>query len=133
MGGLGTRLSRRTTIRRSAFPTLAALVSGVLTPYAGSAAADEVAMSPYGPQDQAGRPTEPGDVSRLAILSRIGSGQADDLLVENVPGMPGHAWLEDLARDRVHEFVLIAAPIKVRGATGSSLRPLAIPLAAAQP
>lgn len=43
-------------------------------------------------------------------------------LVENV-------WLEDLARDKVYEFVLIAAPIKVRGATGSSIRPLAIPLA----
>ncbi len=45
-------------------------------------------------------------------------------LVENV-------WLEDLAADRVYEFVLIAAPIKVRGATGSSLRPLALPLSAA--
>lgn len=42
-------------------------------------------------------------------------------LLENV-------WLEDLSRDKVYEFALIAAPIKVRGATGSSLRPLAIPL-----
>ena len=41
-----------------------------------------------------------------------------------------NAWLEDIAADGVYEFVLIAAPIKVRGATGSSLRPLAIPLAA---
>lgn len=49
-------------------------------------------------------------------------------LIENV-------WLEDLASDGVTTFVLIAAPIKVRGATGSPLRPLAIPLAAspAQP
>lgn len=44
-------------------------------------------------------------------------------LVEN-------AWLEDIARDRVYTFALVAAPIKVRGATGSSLRPLAFPLAA---
>ena len=39
-----------------------------------------------------------------------------------------NAWLEDLARDEIYEFVLIAAPIKVRGATGSSLRPLALPI-----
>ncbi len=43
-------------------------------------------------------------------------------LMENV-------WLEELARDRVYEFALIAAPIKIRGATGAPLRPLALPLA----
>jgi len=43
-------------------------------------------------------------------------------LVENV-------WLEDVARDRVYTFALVAAPIKVRGATGSSMRPLAFPIA----
>jgi kynurenine formamidase len=37
-------------------------------------------------------------------------------------------WLEDLAKDRVHEFLFIAAPLKLRGATGSPLRPLAIPI-----
>ena len=42
-------------------------------------------------------------------------------LMENV-------WLEDLARDRVYEFALIAAPIKIRGATGAPIRPLALPL-----
>jgi kynurenine formamidase len=36
-------------------------------------------------------------------------------------------WLEDLAKDQVYEFVFIAAPLKLRGATGSPLRPLAIP------
>ncbi|HYL74874.1 MAG TPA: cyclase family protein [Bryobacteraceae bacterium] len=34
--------------------------------------------------------------------------------------------LEDLARDRVYEFVFVGAPMKIRGATGSPLRPLAI-------
>jgi kynurenine formamidase len=34
--------------------------------------------------------------------------------------------LEELARDRVHEFWFIAAPLKIVGATGSPLRPLAI-------
>jgi kynurenine formamidase len=37
-------------------------------------------------------------------------------------------WLEDLAKDEVHEFVFLASPLKLRGATGSPLRPLAIPV-----
>lgn len=39
-------------------------------------------------------------------------------------------WLEDLAKDKVYEFAFIAAPIKLRGATGSPTRPLALPLRA---
>ena len=35
-------------------------------------------------------------------------------------------WLEDLAKDQVYDFVFIAAPLKLRGATGSPLRPLAL-------
>lgn len=69
--------------------TLGALLSGILILCAASAAADDVAMSPYGPQDQAGRLNELDDASRLAILSRIGSGQVYDLSVDNFPGMPG--------------------------------------------
>jgi kynurenine formamidase len=34
--------------------------------------------------------------------------------------------LEELARDRVYEFVFIAAPMKIRGGTGGPMRPLAI-------
>lgn len=34
--------------------------------------------------------------------------------------------LEELARDKVHEFLFVAAPLKLVGATGSPLRPLAI-------
>lgn len=37
-------------------------------------------------------------------------------------------WLEELSRDRVYEFLFIASPLKLRGATGSPVRPLAIPL-----
>ncbi|NDZ78287.1 cyclase family protein [Streptomyces sp. SID10853] len=36
--------------------------------------------------------------------------------------------LEALARDGVHEFCLVAAPIRLRGATGAPLRPLAMAL-----
>lgn len=39
-------------------------------------------------------------------------------------------WLEDLAKDQVYEFAFIAAPIKIRGATGSPIRPLALPIRA---
>ena len=41
-------------------------------------------------------------------------------------------WLEDLAKDQVYEFAFIAAPIKMRGATGSPIRPLALPIRASQ-
>jgi kynurenine formamidase len=34
--------------------------------------------------------------------------------------------LEELARDRVYEFVFVAAPLKIRGATGAPLRPIAL-------
>jgi kynurenine formamidase len=44
-------------------------------------------------------------------------------LIENL-------WLEDLARDRVAEFALVAAPLKLRGSTGMPVRPLAFALAA---
>ncbi|HRI94000.1 MAG TPA: cyclase family protein [Nocardioides sp.] len=36
--------------------------------------------------------------------------------------------LEDLSRDGVNEFCLIAAPIRLRGASGAPLRPIALPL-----
>lgn len=35
--------------------------------------------------------------------------------------------LEELSRDEVNEFCLVAAPIRLRGATGAPIRPLAIP------
>ena len=37
-------------------------------------------------------------------------------------------WLEDLARDDVHEFAFITSPLKLRGATGSPIRPIAVPV-----
>mgnify|MGYP000536509901 CR=1 FL=1 len=36
------------------------------------------------------------------------------------------AWLEDLARDRVLEFLFVCLPLRIRGATGSMVRPVAI-------
>jgi len=37
-------------------------------------------------------------------------------------------WLEDLSKDQVYEFVFIASPLKLRGATASPIRPFAIPI-----
>ena len=73
---------------------------------------------------------------------------ADNEAVERTPStdprnwLPGHCHLpnrsgraaveclnlEDLSRDKVYEFAFIGAPIRLRGSTGSPLRPLAFPL-----
>jgi kynurenine formamidase len=37
-------------------------------------------------------------------------------------------FLEELARDSVYEFGLVAQPLKLRGSTGAPVRPLALPL-----
>lgn len=37
-------------------------------------------------------------------------------------------YLEELAKDRVYEFAFIGASLKLRGASGAPMRPLAIPL-----
>lgn len=36
--------------------------------------------------------------------------------------------LEELARDEIYEFVLVAAPMNIRGATGAPVRPIAFPI-----
>lgn len=73
---------------------------------------------------------------------------ADNLSVEVLPSLnsrnwlPGHTYLlaqkgvmfiellylEELSKARVREFLFIGTPLKLRGASGSPLRPLAIPL-----
>lgn len=35
-------------------------------------------------------------------------------------------YLEDIARDQVHEFFFIVAPLKIASATGSMIDPLAV-------
>jgi kynurenine formamidase len=36
--------------------------------------------------------------------------------------------LEEVAAEKVHEFAIMAFPLKLRGATGSPIRPVAVPL-----
>jgi kynurenine formamidase len=48
------------------------------------------------------------------------------LLIENAISLFESVYLEELARELVHEFLFIALPIKVQGATGSMLDPVAV-------
>lgn len=48
------------------------------------------------------------------------------LLIENAIYLFESIYLEELARDRAYEFLFIALPIKIEGATGSMLDPVAI-------
>ena len=48
------------------------------------------------------------------------------LLVERGVSLLEALWLEDLAKDKVYEFLFIASPLKFRGGTASPVRPMAI-------
>lgn len=50
------------------------------------------------------------------------------LLAEQGVSLLEVVWLEELAKDQVYEFLFIASPLKMRGATGAPVRPLAIPI-----
>lgn len=85
-------------------------------------------------------PEEPG--ARWLSARRVFAAGSDTIAFEKVPAanMPVHVHLlvengihilealdmEELARDRVYEFLFIAAPLKIRGGTGSPIRPLAV-------
>jgi kynurenine formamidase len=73
---------------------------------------------------------------------------ADNLGIEQIPSIPANEWppvhtyllaeagipmvevldLEALAAEKIYEFAFVGACLKLRGATGSPIRPLAIPL-----
>lgn len=48
------------------------------------------------------------------------------LLIENGIYLLESVYLEELARDRIYEFLFVALPLKIRGATGSMVDPLAV-------
>lgn len=48
------------------------------------------------------------------------------LLIENGIYLMESVYLEEIARDRVYEFLFVALPVKIRGATGSMIDPLAM-------
>ena len=90
-------------------------------------------------------PAGPGpELEAARWLSKHGifAAGSDTVAFEKVPAasMPVHVHLlvqsgihiiealnlEELARDRVYEFVFVAAPLKIRGGTGSPIRPLGL-------
>lgn len=108
--------------------------------------------------DGAGYMAEPPglglDAARFLVEERgVISVGADNLSFESFPSeepgnwIPVHTYLlaqqgvtilevvflEELARDGVYEFAFIGAPLKFRGASGSPMRPLAIPLRGSAP
>ena len=48
------------------------------------------------------------------------------LLIENGVHLMESLDLEELARDQVYEFLFVALPLKIRGATASMVDPLAV-------
>lgn len=48
------------------------------------------------------------------------------LLIEQGVHIGEMFWLEDLANDKAYEFTFIVSPLKLHGATGSMVRPIAI-------
>jgi kynurenine formamidase len=73
--------------------------------------ADNMAWDVMGPKDPDLKVTLPG---HILLLVRAGIP-----IIENLN-------LEDLAAAKVHEFAFICLPLKMRGATGSPVRPIAI-------
>jgi kynurenine formamidase len=80
------------------------------------------------------------DAARWLSSRRVFAAGSDTVAFERVPAdMPVHVHLlvesgihiieilnlEEIARDQVHEFVFVAAPLKIRGGTGAPTRPLA--------
>jgi kynurenine formamidase len=89
-------------------------------------------------------PTSPGpglEAARWLSAQGIFATGSDTIVYEKVPSaLPAHVHLlvesgihiievlnlEELARDAVSEFLFVALPLKIRGATGSPVRPLAM-------
>jgi len=65
------------------------------------------------PAPDRGRPANPQPVHTL-------------LLIENGIYLFESLYLEEIARDEVHEFLFVALPLKIRGATGSMVDPVAV-------
>jgi kynurenine formamidase len=48
------------------------------------------------------------------------------MLIENGVHIMEFPYLEDLAKDKVYEFMFVVCPLKIKGATGSMIRPIAV-------
>ncbi len=48
------------------------------------------------------------------------------MLIDNGIHIMEFVYLEDLAKDKVYEFMFVVEPLKIKGATGSMIRPIAV-------
>jgi len=92
--------------------------------------------------NQARGPGPELDAARWLSSRKIFAAGSDTIAFEKVPAadMPVHVHLlvengihivealnmDQLARERVYEFLFVAAPLKIRGGTGSPIRPFAV-------
>ena len=92
--------------------------------------------------NQARGPGPELDAARWLSSRKIFAAGSDTIAFEKVPAadMPVHVHLlvengihivealnmEEPARERVYEFLFVAAPLKIRGGTGSPIRPFAV-------
>jgi len=81
--------------------------------------ADQVGVAAVGADNSSVEMLPAGDPSRPQPVHAF-------LLVERGVPLMEFVFLEDLARDRVYEFLFVALPLKIAGATGSMLRPIAV-------
>jgi kynurenine formamidase len=70
------------------------------------------------------------DTESLEVVPSIEEGNPHpvhiELLNERAIHIMEMVYLEELARDKVYEFLFITSPLKIRGASGSMIRPLAV-------
>ncbi|MBN1460901.1 MAG: cyclase family protein [Armatimonadetes bacterium] len=70
------------------------------------------------------------DTESLEVVPSVVDGNPHPVHIELLNNRGVHImemmYLEELARDRVYEFLFMTSPLKIRGATGSMIRPLAV-------
>lgn len=81
--------------------------------------ADEIRVAAVGADNASVEMLPAGDPSRPQPVHAF-------LLVERGVPLMEFVFLEELARDHVYEFLYVALPLKITGATGSMLRPVAV-------
>jgi kynurenine formamidase len=103
---------------------------------------DPIRFTTGGKGIQVTGPGPEGPAARWLSARGVFAAGSDTLAFERIPSatMPVHIHLlvesgihiienlnlEELARDKVHEFLFVAAPLKIHGGTGSPMRPLAL-------
>jgi len=105
-----------------------ALVATVLYFFAGSAVAQTREAGPWWPNSTWGRGDQAGASNWITPeLRALGVLNVKPILTRGILiDLAGYLALDELARDGVHEFLLVFTPVRFKGATGSPGRSIAI-------